>query len=500
MKWLSVVLSILALAVSNKGFSEVQTFPNAYTSGTLIGQVTDTKGQPIPGAEVTLNRMEGARVDMAAGFTDMTDAAGRFEIPVRFVPERPLRLMEVWADKAGMVRGSAREQPFLPPDGKAEVSIVLGEGEILSGRFQLDPATAERAQVEGKYLFGLKGRQLSDWSHNSTHFFTDKNGHFEIYVPKGEYTVSLTHLDKEWPGIRSGQTNLLFEIAPFTWSEQNLGPVFDRFWERLDRNYSYFFLKTNVNWRELKTRYRPEALRSRNARELGEVLRQMLAPLQDPHVWVMVGDEFLAPHKSSYQFNGNFRVVMSNLVDQVPCGSFAIVARTKADGFGYFLMRNQGAADERNVQMAIAAIQKLHDVPGFIVDLRNSNGGSEPLAAQVASQFCAKNVVYAKSKYRNGPWHDEFGPAYGRILEASEKPFTKPVVCLTGPGAVSSGEGFVKMMKALPHVTTVGMPTRGASGNPREHALDDTGVKVYFSSWVDMTPDGATFEGKGIPP
>jgi C-terminal processing protease CtpA/Prc len=46
----------------------------------------------------------------------------------------------------------------------------------------------------------------------------------------------------------------------------------------------------------------------------------------------------------------------------------------------------------------------------------------------------------------------------------------------------------------------VGLPTRGASGNPQSYALAGTGVTVIFSRWVDLMPDGQTFEGKGISP
>ena len=498
-----ILAASLAVTLLGKSLAQTQNSPVAYTSGMLIGTVTDTKGQPVLGARVTLNRMQGAAVDpndLKKGYNAVTDAAGRFEMPVRFEAGKTLRLMEIWADKAGLVRGAAGEQPVLSSGGKAEVSMVLGQGEILSGRFQLETAKARKAQVEGKYWFSLKGPGVSNWSQNARTFFTETDGKFEIFVPKGEYTVSLVLLGKDWPGIRSGLTNLLFEMPSFTWNERELGPVFDRFWERLDRQYSYFYLKTNVDWAELRARYRPEALRSQNPRQLGGVLQQMLAPLQDIHVWVKVGNETLAPYKSSYQFNGNHKIVLSNLVEQVRCGTFAMVARTKTDGFGYFLMMNQGAANPPDVQRAIAEIQKLRDVPGFIVDLRKANGGSEPLAAQIASQFCSQDIVYAKSKRRDGPGHDQFAAESSRTLKASENPFTRPVVCLIGPGAVSSGEGFVKMMKALPQVTTVGMPTRGASGNPQEHELGETGVTVYFSTWVDLMPDGATFEGKGIPP
>jgi C-terminal processing protease CtpA/Prc len=56
------------------------------------------------------------------------------------------------------------------------------------------------------------------------------------------------------------------------------------------------------------------------------------------------------------------------------------------------------------------------------------------------------------------------------------------------------------MMQSLPNVTTVGLPTRGASGKPMPHEMQGTGLTVNFSTWVDLIPDGTTFEGVGIPP
>src|SRR5439155_17548257 len=115
-----------------------------------------------------------------------------------------------------------------------------------------------------------------------------------------------------------------------------------------------------------------------------------------------------------------------------------------------------------------------------------------------ASLFCSNETVYARNKYRNGPDHNAFTKERERTLPASPDSYTKPVVCLIGPGAVSSGEGFVQMMRCLPQVTTVGLPTRGASGNPKPFVLSGTGLTVYFSRWVDLMPDGTSFEGKGI--
>jgi C-terminal processing protease CtpA/Prc len=122
------------------------------------------------------------------------------------------------------------------------------------------------------------------------------------------------------------------------------------------------------------------------------------------------------------------------------------------------------------------------------------------LAQRIAREFAARDAVYARSKYRDGPKPSDFGPTYSRVLEASERPFTKPVVCVLGPGCVSSGEGFAKMMKALPQVTIVGLPTRGSSGNPSPFTLPGVPVMVMYSRWVDMQPDGTPVEGRGIPP
>ena len=105
---------------------------------------------------------------------------------------------------------------------------------------------------------------------------------------------------------------------------------------------------------------------------------------------------------------------------------------------------SRSAATDENVQQAIAAIQKLHDAPGFVVDLRQANGGDELLARRIAQLFCEHDTVYAKSKYRNGASHVAFTGALPRSLAGVKDPYIKPVVCLIGPGAVSSGEGFVQ--------------------------------------------------------
>jgi C-terminal processing protease CtpA/Prc len=176
------------------------------------------------------------------------------------------------------------------------------------------------------------------------------------------------------------------------------------------------------------------------------------------------------------------------------------VGTVPPDQLGAVVVTDQARADVASIGHVVAFITAHHDAPGFVVDLRRAGGGDEALARQVARCFCARDTVYALSKFRDGPAPDDFGPTHDRILGASSHPFTRPVVCLLGPGCVSSGEGFAKMLKALPHVTTVGAPTRGSSGNPSPFTLPGFDISVWYSRWVDMLPDGTPVEGRGVVP
>jgi C-terminal processing protease CtpA/Prc len=180
-------------------------------------------------------------------------------------------------------------------------------------------------------------------------------------------------------------------------------------------------------------------------------------------------------------------------------GRFVSVGKLK-EHYGIVIMENQGAATPDLAKQAVAKIEALADVPGFIIDLRNAEGGNEAFAMPLASAFCAEPTVYARQQFRNGPGHADFSPISNRTLLPGKNPFMKPVVVLLGPRIMSSGEGLAMMFAALPNVTTVGSPTRGSSGNPKPVELKEAGVTVFFSRWVAMLPDGTPIEDRGVIP
>jgi carboxyl-terminal processing protease len=507
--WLAMGAASLALE-ANGPVARAEEFDPSKLSGT----VTDIAGTPMAGADVWMNRWGGtldpAQV-AAREWKVTTDRNRKYELKLRCMKGQQFIVNELFAEAAGYVRAWSEDEISLQGGKNATVDFHLEKGEVIAGVMRLPLMPREIAGKSKEAIddlsmqtFMVDGPNVNGMPPNARLHQTDKDGKFEFYFPRGEYTLSVPwdgEGPREWKGIRSGQRGLELKVPPFEWTPDNVGKAFDDLWNVMDRNYSYFFLKKDVDWKALHDQYRPAAVKAKNAAELAAVLKDMLAPLDDMHVWIQTPTGIVGTSKrGGYAYNGNHDVTMSQLVDSVECGKFAVVGKTKTDGFGYFLMLRQGAATKADVRTAVDAIQKLRDASGFVVDLRSANGGNELLAQDIARQFCAKETVYAKSKYRHGPGHDQFGQVYDRLLPATPGAYTKPVVCLIGPGAVSSGEGFVQMMKCLPNVTTVGMPTRGASGNPNGTPLARSGLMVYYSRWVDLLPDGKTFEGVGIPP
>lgn len=280
----------------------------------------------------------------------------------------------------------------------------------------------------------------------------------------------------------------------------NFAAAFDALANDMSRYYSYFDLK-GIDWKALTSQYRSRAVEARSSYDFVTVLREMLGHLKDGHVWIDEAGQRLSTSPAPMPpGNVNRQVVLSALEDAQPCGDFAVVGLVKGYRWAAVALTNQARATSEAVEQVTEFIQRHHDAPGLLLDLRSANGGNEFLARRIASRFCQKDVVYARSQVRSGPNPTDLTAPRDRVLNASDRPFTAPVVCLIGPGCVSSGEGFAKMMKALPNVTLVGARTRGSSGNPAPFALPGLDVVVWYSRWVDLLPDGTSVEDRGIAP
>jgi len=174
-----------------------------------------------------------------------------------------------------------------------------------------------------------------------------------------------------------------------------------------------------------------------------------------------------------------------HLVGWIGDVGFGRIAHLEADGFD-------------------ALLEKLAPVlaaPRLVLDLRVNRGGDERLARRIAARLTDRRLVYAKSQVRDPTKPGvAFLPPHDRVLVGKRPAREDRRLCvLQGPSTASSAEAFVLMLRALDGVTTMGRPTRGASGNPKPFAFDAQRT-VFVPAWRALTPDGKRIEGRGVEP
>jgi RNA polymerase sigma factor (sigma-70 family) len=476
----------------------------------LAGIVHDTDGKPLSGVAVALTGTQGYASNSGQsgeGSGHATSGAdGHYQLSIRTKPGGSIEVWAVSAEVKGYVRAQVMfpgARPVMRPGATTEVNIDLARGEVLAGVVALPLRLTDRLEGikpgEEAYFIRIDGPNF-----NQT-FETAPGGAFEVWVPKGAYRLIVLGTGEgaraRLENVASGTRGLKLERIGPPMAKDVLAQAFDALWEDMARNYSYFALK-KVDWAGLKAKYRDRAVGAAALPEFLDVLGEMLGELDDGHVRFLEPPYAVTAYRARPLRGGwNFEATQGAIQGATLVGNgFANVGTTRADGFGVVQIVRQSRADEAAVKQVVEFIRAHAAAPGFLVDLRGADGGDELLAQVIAREFCAAPTVYAKSQYRDGPMPTDFGPVRDRVLEPSDRPFTRPVVCLLGPGCVSSGEGLAQMLVCLPNVTSVGMPTRGSSGNPRPFKLPGVPVTLVYSRWVDLMPDGQPIEGRGIAP
>lgn len=505
-----MIASALLLATLHVGLSfDPQPPKDELVLAYLAGVVRDTDNRPIAGARVSLNGTKGytqTRTDSPGKGYAISDAAGRYRLAIHTKPGGSVEIMGVRVEAKGFVclqQDYQNASPVMRPDATTEINVVLTRGEILAGRAVVVPRPErgflDEEPAQESYFVRVRGDSFTQI------YRTEPGGAFEIWVPKGVYTLEL-HNSSAQPSatlknISSGTRDLNLAEVDIPVTQEALSRGFDGLAADMAKNYSHFNLK-KIDWPALQAKYRARAIGAGTLSRFVYVLGEMLGELNDGHIWFNEPAGASVPRRQvGARYNGNSHAIEAALANAAMIGSgFARVGTTKDHGFAVLWITRQSQADRASVQQVVDFIRKHADAPGFLIDLRGANGGNELLARQIATEFCAAKTLYAKSKYRDGPKPTDFGPVFDRFLEPCAKPYAKPVVCILGPGCVSSGEGFAQMLVCLPQVTSVGMRTRGSSGNPKPYKLPGLDVTVMYSRWVDMMPDGEPIEDRGIQP
>lgn len=118
-----------------------------------------------------------------------------------------------------------------------------------------------------------------------------------------------------------------------------------------------------------------------------------------------------------------------------------------------------------------AAMDKLADTDGLIIDLHDNHGGGPDTVALLVSYFVDQRTRL------NDIWDRDTGVSteHWTVDELGGKRYgaRKPVLILTGPGTMSAGEDFAYTMQALQRATLVGERTWGGAYPTRPFRLND---------------------------
>lgn len=273
--------------------------------------------------------------------------------------------------------------------------------------------------------------------------------------------------------------------------------TFDAVWQAFDEEYAMFTIKPGVDWPELRGKHRPAALAARNEYDLAAAIAGMLAALEDLHVYVMAGPEYVPGFTRERPLNANWNALASRF-GKLNQPSRDLAWGRSEGGIGYVNVLR--LADPKLPDDFDAALEKLADCDGLIIDLRFNGGGDETLAQKIAARFVDQPRVYSTNRYRNGPGHDDLGPVLERsIAPRGDKPFGRPVIALQGRRTMSSAESFALMLAQCPRVTTMGDHTAGSSANPRRLSPGGS-ITVNLPRWLDMTPEGKPIDAVGVAP
>ncbi|MBK8180903.1 MAG: hypothetical protein IPK67_18820 [Planctomycetes bacterium] len=273
--------------------------------------------------------------------------------------------------------------------------------------------------------------------------------------------------------------------------------AFDTVWDAFDKEYPKFALVPKLDWKRAGDAGRKLAEKATNSYGAAVAIDTLLSHLQDLHVWVQCGEEFLQGYTRPRPLNASFKAVQNAFPKLVDTKRDFHWGRTE-DGIGYVLYYKLG--EQANAAALDEVLEKLADCWAMVVDLRFNGGGDELLARSVAARFVDRERVYSTNRYRNGPGHAELGPLLERKLEPRGPwCFESPVVCLQGQKTFSSAESMALMFAQCPQVTTMGDRTGGSSANPRRIELEG-GIQVNLPRWNDMDPDGNPIEHVGVAP
>ena len=255
-------------------------------------------------------------------------------------------------------------------------------------------------------------------------------------------------------------------------------------WKIIDEHYCFFDYKQHeygLDWQQVYNIYNVRAKGNLNRDQLFEVLTDMLSELRDGHVNLNTAFDFGRYWNWQEDYPTNF----SDTLQRRYLGTDYRIAgglkyRILDDNIGYVyygsFTSNIGESNLNEVMQYLAFCN------GMILDIRSNGGGNLTNAEKLAARFCNEKTLVGYIQHKTGKGHNDFSEMEPQYIDPSSNiRWHKNVVLLVNRGVYSAANEFVKYMKCMPTVKTVGDKSGGGAGLPFTSTLPN-GWTVRFSA------------------
>jgi hypothetical protein len=371
--------------------------------------------------------------------------------------------------------------------------------------FEVTTATCVPGFTATRETVSAPGREVTFKSKDGDVFFIRTGGSNDHKLLHNDGSASDVRIDRvpnmpavcDQPTANTPLDN--FEVFTRTWAE----------------HYISFDLKRR-DWDKVVADNRPKISPQTTPPQLFDVFEAMIKPFGDAHTFIgapklkryfrgtrpgtgLPKPEFLAVTERAY-LKGPLRKFCNGKIQfghiDNTTGYLRILAfagYSKGGGFEKGLLALESALDEIFSDSTLEAL---------VIDVRINGGGDDPYGLVIASRLATgEYLAYTKEARADPVEHNKWTPGDPSVVRPSSRPgFHGPVVELIGPLTISAGETFTQaLMGRTPDVTRIGENTQGVFSDVLDRRLPN-GWTFGLPNEVFRTPEGATFDGPGIPP
>ncbi|MBZ2162620.1 S41 family peptidase [Alteromonas stellipolaris] len=344
------------------------------------------------------------------------------------------------------------------------------------------------------------------------------------------FPLSVTKLDN-LPNVCSDSALTTFTDPEYVFdATQVLNVFFDHFTE----HYAFSDYK-NIDWKQLQLDWLQQVNESTSPQQLHDVIDKFLALLRDGHA--ILFDQSL--NKLSYYppreieakrrlsaFHLNhpeyatiadvYRYIYSNWIQIIESYFDAdflhyelqntfLYARLQND-LSYLRIANFDENDAEQVMQAL--IPQFNETSGLVIDLRDSDGGSDKVALAI-SAFLINEPLKVSSKHFKlnsgensqdimSETRDIVVYPFSTSTSAPSTPYLGKIVVITSQHTPSAAELFLLALRARDNVSIIGENSSGAFSDALTKALPN-GWGMTLSNESYIAPEGKSFEFVGIP-